>query len=92
MNGFRDDIAEAVQIEGALVRHHGNIVPNGEPAGDHLFTRRGRVVPQAIDAAVDAGKPSRLGVVGEQAVAEPARTRLCSREVAVLTGGDSKER
>ena len=37
MHCARDDIAEAKQIEGALVRDHGNVLPNSEPRGEDVL-------------------------------------------------------
>ncbi|MDI6857245.1 MAG: hypothetical protein QME71_02895 [Dehalococcoidia bacterium] len=48
MYGVWNHIAEAQQVESALVRDHCNVPPNGEPSGKHVLTGERRVLSEAV--------------------------------------------
>jgi hypothetical protein len=45
VDGVRDQVAEIEEVWRAFVRHHGNVLPHGQPRGEHVLTRGRGVAP-----------------------------------------------
>src|SRR5215475_13878604 len=87
VNGVRNNIAEAPEIQGALVRDHGYVLAEREPGGDYLLAWRGRIVAETVDPHVASLEGPRLCVIREECPAVAIGMRLRRGEVASLLRG-----
>jgi len=86
-----DDVGQAEQLEGRLVRDD-RPRPLPQPRGDDLLSRFRREVPQAVQPARHAYEAAGLRVVGQQRRAEAGSGSLFRGEVPGLPAGRLKER
>lgn len=84
MHRVRDDVSEVEQVERALVRDHAAPLADGEPDGQNLLVRRGRVIAEVVEAAHDADEAPRRCVMGQEALADAAVMSLSCLEVTSL--------
>lgn len=92
VDGVWNHVAEAQEVQRALVRDYCNVPANGEPSSKHVLTRRRRVFPEAVEATPDPDEITALDVVREQRPTEPADSGLFSSEIAATLRGYFEKR
>ena len=90
MNPVGDDVGQAEELQGRLVRDDGVGRP-AKPGGDDLFVRCRGVVAQAIQPPGDAQEAAGPRMMGQQRRAEAMILRLGGREVPGLRAGRLEE-
>jgi hypothetical protein len=91
MDYVRNNIGELEQIESTFVRYRSVFGSGPEPRSDYIFSRRRRILSEAIEALSDPDESTTLGVVTEERPAEASRPRLRGSEVPPLLRGNLEE-
>ena len=91
MNDLRYYVGKPVDVECALMRHHGHFPSRRKPRCYYVLAWRTRVLAKSVESLADSEEAPGLGMIGEQRPAEATRSCLNGSKVSTLFGGNFEE-